>query len=72
MVLAQLGIADVLEPLLSAYLAYLPWLLFVIGLLFVILGTTIGRRNRRAATIGLWLSAASALWIMLRLLYRSA
>lgn len=60
---------DLLERLFAAYLAYIPWMLFVIGLLFVILGTTIGRKNRRAMVIGLWLTAIGSVWLLLQIVY---
>jgi hypothetical protein len=59
---------DLLKPLLAAYLAYLPWLLFAIGLVLVILGTTIGPKNRRATVIGLWATAIASIWLLLIML----
>jgi hypothetical protein len=52
------------ERLFTAYLVFLPWLLFAIGLLFFIVGSTSGRPNRRVAVIGLWILALSALWLV--------
>lgn len=64
--------ALIIDALTSVYLAYLPWLIFVVGLLFVILGTTIGRKNRRATVIGLWMTALSAIWLVLQILQQGA
>lgn len=61
-----------LEPLLTAYVAYLPWLLFAVGLVFVILGATMGRRNRRALIIGLSMTAIASMWMLLQMLYHRA
>ena len=66
---ATLGVGDVAEPLLSAYLAYIPSLLFTIGLVFVLADAMIVHQHRRLTIIGLWMTAVSALWIMLRMIY---
>lgn len=70
--MGEATLGDLVEPLLSAYLAYIPWLLFAIGLVFIFVGTVTVQKHRRMLMVGLWMAAVSALWIMLRVLYPTA
>lgn len=57
-----------MERLFSAYLAYLPWLIFVIGLSFMVLGATAGHRSRRLSMIGIGVTVVGAVWLLAQLL----
>ncbi len=57
-----------IEQLFTAYVAYLPWLIFVIGLLFMIVGSTAGHRGRRLAVIGIAVTATAGVWLLAQLL----
>jgi hypothetical protein len=58
----------VLERLFSAYLAFLPWLFLVVGLVLVFVGSAAGRPNRRVVMIGLSVTGVSALWVIIQML----
>jgi uncharacterized membrane protein len=66
------ALGDFIEPLLSVYFAYIPWMLFAVGLSFIFVGALTAHKHRRVMVIGLWLAVVSALWIMLRILYPAA
>lgn len=70
--MGEATLGDLVEALLSAYLAYIPWLLLAIGLVFIFVGTVTVPKHRRVLVFGLWVTAVSALWIMLRVLYPTA
>jgi hypothetical protein len=47
------------KGLAEAYVAYLPWLGFAIGLVFLIISTSPGLRSRRLRLMGLGVTAVS-------------
>jgi hypothetical protein len=56
----------VIDKLLDAYVAYLPWFGLAVGIILLIVGSTTSR-SRRLTFIGLGVAGVSALWLLMRI-----
>ena len=56
----------VIDKLLSAYVAYLPWFGLAVGIILLLVGSTTSR-SRRLAIIGLGVACVSVLWLLMRI-----
>jgi hypothetical protein len=59
--------APLVHDLLTAYWVFLPWLIFAIGMVILLVGSTTGRSPSRLMMIGLAMTGAALLWFIARL-----
>ena len=55
-----------IDKLLGAYVAYLPWFGLAVGIILLIVGSTTSQ-SRRLTFIGLGVAGVSVLWLLMRI-----